>query len=333
MSHESPYACNGIRYHDPSIREIEDSPLGCAIVTDDVQAVRNYFDGPAGWRKIVHWFLMDEDRLRISLIQSFIYAMQYPSETTGQVAMYLWGKIKRGCVHNSECENGLPAILAYDGNCILLNAFENEHEQILVELLEHPIMHYAITSVAHHALQMNHTSLLMRCAKAASKFNNRLLIEALYNDKTNAAIILAKFNVSLAYCNLNDGSVLHMAIVKQFSLLRELIKKVPDRVINCLTLFQDVDANGTLKIDEKGNIITKKRTPLDALLYDKRILVDEVRELLARGAVCGPDTSIEGLEIANKLREKFGMAKEEACWYNVTSNQKEGCLPLRKLLF
>lgn len=314
--------CTGMAYEQPTIKELKDSHIGRAIEKGDIAPVRGMFDGPSGWRYLLYYFLIDQERLWVRAVHGLAIAVGKPHNITGPVAEYLWKKVEKGYPKGQQILERPYSELASKGPCLILNAYQNGHHQILDRMLRRPYMKYGICESIRQAVQTDNVNMLNYLLEQGARCNGGVLHEAIASGREVPAFWLIKNKVGLNWCDQYNGSPLHAAVLRNSVLLPRLILDMPENTLNCFTNYAVVSkAQG------------RRRRTETALnwLFDQ-VPVDEknIELLMKRGGNVGPGSSDKHRELFVSYRKKFGLGLDQFC--SDDGHGKEGkCFPLWKI--
>lgn len=298
-------ACTGMVFQYPTLHDVKHSYLGRAIEEGDIVPISRTFDKQTGLRGFLRWLLLDDRFEHVRAAHCLIYAVNFPSRSTGPIVNYLWHKIKSQCNKASKFALGASASLVSKGTCLILNAYQNGHEVLFEDLIKMPIMDYGVCESLRHAVNADDMDLLRALIDAGAKCNSDLLIHAIMQEKTHMASILLAHKIGVHWCDDEHGSALHMAIFKKSPLVKQLIAQLPKYMIHCHTNFKYVDIPNVQRVVEFS--------ALDMLFRQPGYGNEVVRALLERGAECGPGASQDARRLAADFRRKFGIPTEEVC--------------------
>lgn len=326
-------SCGGLLYEHPTFNEVADSFLGLAIVDGNLGVVKNTFDGPSGWRYLIHWALMEQDRQWVRAVHGLSIGLNMPSHKTGEVAYYLWQKVKKGYKEDCKTENIPYSKLESKGACLILNAYQNGHYSVLDEMLKSPFLKYGICESIRSAVRNDDIKMLQYLLDHGAQCNGDVLIEALKAKKDAAAFWLIKAKVGLNWCDW-QGSALHAAVLENSILLSRLIQEISSDRINCYS-YSVINSN----LHDDKHI--HKETALDLLFYQRerykndenfcKQIDDVIAAFMMRGARTWPASSEKHRKLLLKYQLALKLVPEQICQHNGDGKFID-CLPAKKIL-
>lgn len=314
--------CTGMAYEQPTIKELKDSHIGRAIEKGDIAPVRGMFDGPSGWRYLIYRLFIDQENLWVRAVHGLLIAVGKPHETTGPIAAYLWKKIEKGYPNGQEAEERPYSELASKGACLILNAYQNGHHQILDKMLQRPFMKYGICESIRQAVQVDNIHMLRYLFAQGVQCNEDVLFEAIKIGREVPAFWLIKNKVGMNWCDQYDGSPLHVAIQYQSVLVSRLIVDMPENKINCHTNY--------VVFSEAQGWHRRKETALNLLFNQVPLDERNIELLMRRGGNVGPGSSDKHRKLLVRYRKKFALALDQACFHDAAGKEVD-CLPLKQI--
>lgn len=314
--------CTGMIYEEPTLEQLRASVVGKAIENGKMKRVRHMFDGPSGWRYLLYRLFIDPEWLWTHAVHGLSIAVSKPHDTTGRVADYLWEKVVKGYPNGFQVEESPYSQLASKGECLILNAYQNGHHQLLNKMLKLPSMQYGICESIRQAIATENIFMLKYLFAQGVQCDGDVLHYAFKTGHEVPAFWLIENKIGLNWCDQHEGSPLHVAIQKKSALLSRLILDIPITHINCSTNY--------IEYDKSQEGVRHKATALN-LLFDQRPLDEKIIELLMRrGGVIASGSSNAHWVLFTHYRNKFGLKVKKGCFVNAATNQ-EACYPLRAL--
>jgi len=314
--------CAGIVYEEPTLEELQGSRVGQAIESGDIVPVKSMFDGPSGWRYLIYRLFIDQEKLWVPAVHGLVIAVSKPHQKTGSVAEYLWKKVEKGYKNGKQVDEMRSSQLESRGACLILNAYQNGHHQILGKMLKWPFMQYGICESLRQAVQADNIDMYNYFSAQGVQCNGDVLLEAIKMGREVPAFWLIKNKIGLSYCDQYDGSPLHAAILRNSLLLPRLILETPVKKLSCHMTYSVFSKSQGKRIH--------KATPLNWLFDQVPLDEKNIDLLVQRGGNVAPGSSDKHRELLARYRQKFGLEVDTVCHHDAQGKKLE-CFPLKRL--
>jgi hypothetical protein len=314
--------CAGMVYEEPTLEELRDSRVGQAIENGAIAPVKGMFDGPSGWRYLIYRLFIDQEKLWVQAVHGLSIAVSKPHATTGTVAEYLWKKVEKGYKECQDAQERPYSQLESKAACLILNAYQNGHHQILEAMLQSPFMKYGICESIRQAVLTDNSQMLQYLSAQGVQCDEDVLLEAIKVGREVPAYWLLRNKIGLDWCDQYNGSPVHAAILRKSLLLSHLILETPVKNLNCYTNYVVFSkARGRRRYKETSLNLLFDQVPLD----EKNIEL-----LIRRGGNVAPGSSDNHRELFSHYRKKFGLKLNNVCYHDA-QGKEIFCFPLKQI--